>query len=147
MSSIKDTMIFRSAPECEEIYQELLDAPATGWLINHTRAVKIVFLYEVTCDDAEAAACIMKVRQPYRQLLAGSGNPADFVVCVFGYHAEGKSRNWLKILILHELMHIDYLFKLRDHDVKDFRLLIKQYGLDWADDNELPDICKLPPTI
>ena len=45
-----------------------------------------------------------------------------------------------EILMWHELMHVlpvqntktgNLDFKLRDHDVKDFIVIIKQYGIDW----------------
>lgn len=44
-----------------------------------------------------------------------------------------------KILVLHELMHIDctmddkgeYRYGMRDHDVQDFHYIIKKYGIDW----------------
>jgi hypothetical protein len=48
------------------------------------------------------------------------------------------------ILMLHELMHIDfevkydkkldqetYIYKIKDHDVKDFQVLIERYGINW----------------
>lgn len=37
-----------------------------------------------------------------------------------------------KIVIAHELMHIDMVNdKLKKHDVEDFRDIIRVYGLDW----------------
>lgn len=44
-----------------------------------------------------------------------------------------------KILMLHELMHIDctmndkgeYKYGMRDHDIQDFMHIIKNHGIDW----------------
>ena len=44
----------------------------------------------------------------------------------------------MKILILHELMHVGIIkdgneesYFVRPHDIEDFRDIIVQYGLDW----------------
>ena len=48
-----------------------------------------------------------------------------------------------KILMLHELLHIDIsthpksgdlIFKIKDHDIQDFRYVVKKYGPDWISD-------------
>jgi hypothetical protein len=47
------------------------------------------------------------------------------------------------ILMLHELKHVlvtqndetgDWVYKLRDHDVKDFQSILSKYGADWISD-------------
>jgi len=65
--------------------------------------------------------------------------PCDFTITVFEPNIEGFSEDQIKILILHELLHVKIGFKddgsesysVNPHDIEDFRLIIDRYGLDW----------------
>lgn len=65
---------------------------------------------------------------------------ADFVITVYKPNVETFSEAQLKILLLHELMHIGIEFtekgKLKKylvpHSVQDFRYILEKYGFDWA---------------
>lgn len=67
-------------------------------------------------------------------------NDIDYIIEVSGDLWNGLSDDIKRILILHELMHIhvEYndkkqklVYKLKDHDVKDFHYIISKYGIDW----------------
>ena len=65
--------------------------------------------------------------------------PYDFTVTVFEPNCERLTDEQLRILLLHELMHIgvnvdgnEASFFVDPHDVEDFRAIIDRYGLDWA---------------
>ncbi len=64
------------------------------------------------------------------------GIPCDFTITVFEPNVIGFSEEQIKILILHELLHVgvdgDKLF-VRQHDLEDFKLVIDKYGTNWAD--------------
>jgi hypothetical protein len=55
------------------------------------------------------------------------------------------TENQFKILLYHELKHIGTTtegdLKINDHDVKDFYIILKKYGIDWnRHDVDVPDI-------
>lgn len=63
------------------------------------------------------------------------GIPCDFTITIFEPNIEGFTEDQLKILILHELLHIgvdaERLF-IKPHDLEDFKTIIDEFGTDWA---------------
>lgn len=147
-TSITDKMMFQPAPEFCETAKRIVEAPAFKWKFHHVDVDRIQFLYEFSCVETDMAACILCVKQPYKNMLAfllGNNTP-EYVICVFGHHAEGKSEKWRQIVMLHELEHIQVDGKIKEHDVQDFKYILKAFGIDWQADRELPDITKLKPS-
>lgn len=62
------------------------------------------------------------------------GIPADFTITIFEPNVRGMSEEQLKIVVFHELLHIndDYL-SVRPHDLEDFKYIIDRFGVDWAE--------------
>ena len=65
--------------------------------------------------------------------------PYDFTVTVFEPNCERLTDEQLRILLLHELLHVgieedgnDAKLYVEPHDVEDFNEVIDRYGLDWA---------------
>lgn len=67
----------------------------------------------------------------------------DFVIVIYKERVHGFTNEQLRILIMHELMHIGVKedsetgvvsYHLVKHDLEDFRAIIEQYGTDWAAD-------------
>lgn len=66
--------------------------------------------------------------------------PADYTITVYEPNCMGFSEEQMRILLLHELMHIDIKFNedntetysIKDHDYADFKMIIDRYGTDWA---------------
>ena len=66
--------------------------------------------------------------------------PHDFTVTVFEPNAERLGDERLRILMLHELMHVgverdgnEESCFLRPHDVEDFRAILERHGLGWSE--------------
>lgn len=66
----------------------------------------------------------------------------DFVIEVSGDLWDALSEDLQKILLYHELLHIfcvqnektgEWNFSLRDHDINEFKEIIREYGIDWLD--------------
>lgn len=65
--------------------------------------------------------------------------PADFTITVFEPSAATLSDEQMRILLLHELMHVGIKFledgteqySIIPHDIEDFKSIIQKYGLDW----------------
>lgn len=65
--------------------------------------------------------------------------PYDFLIVVYGQNVAGMRTDQKKILMYHELLHCDFdetkngiKYKIKPHDIEDFRDIIDTYGLDWA---------------
>ena len=66
--------------------------------------------------------------------------PYDYCVVVYEPNCEGMSEEQLRILLLHELMHVlidhdkdgEEVYRVRPHDLEDFKLIIDRYGTEWA---------------
>lgn len=60
----------------------------------------------------------------------------DFIIVFYEPNTMMMDENQLEILMQHELMHIgingDGKLMIMPHDIEDFRLIIDDYGLDWA---------------
>lgn len=59
----------------------------------------------------------------------------DYVITVYE-SADSLTTDGLRVLMQHELMHIrveDGKYKLRPHDIQDFRAITDVYGPDWVD--------------
>ena len=66
--------------------------------------------------------------------------PYDFVIVIYLPNVAHMSVEQKKILLWHELLHIDFRegdsgtrFCIRHHDIEDFKTIIRQYGLDWSE--------------
>ena len=67
------------------------------------------------------------------------GIPADFTITVFEPNVEGFSKEQLKILLFHELLHVGIEFNadgsetysIKGHDLEDFKEIINRFGTDW----------------
>lgn len=67
--------------------------------------------------------------------------PCDFTITVFEPNVERFTDDQLRILLLHELMHVgieqdgnEEKYRIIPHDVEEFRAIIERYGVNWADD-------------
>ena len=74
-----------------------------------------------------------KVPEKYRWAV-----PCDFTITVFEPNVIRFTDEQIKILIFHELLHIgidqdgnDETYRIRPHDVEEFREIINKYGIDW----------------
>ena len=68
----------------------------------------------------------------------------DYIIQVSGQLWDELDEERKEILMYHELLHVkpvhnekngEWRFTLRDHDIQDFYVIIKQHGIDWF--NEL----------
>lgn len=67
----------------------------------------------------------------------------DYTVTVFEKNIQHMDQDQLRVLLFHELLHIDILYDketgaetygIRKHDLQDFKTIIDRYGVDWAGD-------------
>ncbi|MBQ9147794.1 MAG: hypothetical protein IJX68_08790 [Rikenellaceae bacterium] len=67
--------------------------------------------------------------------------PYDFTITIFQPNVEHLNDKQLKILLLHELMHVgievdgnEEKYHVVPHDVEDFYTILDRYGMRWADE-------------
>lgn len=66
--------------------------------------------------------------------------PADYTITVYEPNCIGFTDEQMRILLFHELLHINITFNpdgsetysVRDHDYADFKVIIDRYGTDWS---------------
>ena len=69
--------------------------------------------------------------------------PYDFMITVFLPTVERLTRDQMRILLFHELLHVgievdgnEEKYTVREHDYEEFKEIISRYGLDWSTDDE-----------
>ncbi|MBQ9022228.1 MAG: hypothetical protein IJ113_09530 [Eggerthellaceae bacterium] len=65
--------------------------------------------------------------------------PYDFTITVYTLNIEHFNDEQLKILLLHELMHIgievdgnEESYHVIPHDIEDFKAILDRFGMDWS---------------
>lgn len=65
--------------------------------------------------------------------------PYDFLIVIYAPNVIGMTKEQMKILLYHEMLHIgisddgeDLKYVMNPHDVEEFRTIIDKYGIDWA---------------
>ena len=65
--------------------------------------------------------------------------PYDFLIVIYAPNVIGMTKEQMKILLYHEMLHIgisddgeDLKYVVNPHDVEEFRTIIDKYGIDWA---------------
>jgi hypothetical protein len=107
----------------------------------NTYGIKIgyVLSYENKCGQKITYADCRKLGEVYKAFL-----PFDFIVTFYYFNTELLTENQKKIVMLHELKHIQINergLSVRPHETEDFKDILRKFGLDWNEVNqEVPDI-------
>ena len=123
--------------EYKRIGEELiLTAPELDKLRGS--AVNIVFLgsdHEKKSNGRTIFGECEKIPGKYRWAI-----DYDMAIIVYEPNVERFSSEQLRILLLHELMHVgvkedgnEETYYIVPHDIEDFRAIIDKYGMDWAE--------------
>lgn len=123
--------------EYKRIGEELiLTAPELDKL--RESAVNIVFLgsdYEKKSKGRTVFGECEKIPGKYRWAI-----DYDMSITIYEPNVERFSQEQLKILLLHELMHVgvkedgnEETYYVVPHDIEDFRAIIDKYGMDWSE--------------
>jgi hypothetical protein len=101
-------------------------------------AVNIVFLgsdYEKKRQGRTVFGECEKIPGKYRWAI-----DYDMAIIVYEPNVERFTDKQLRILLLHELMHVgikedgnEETYYVVPHDVEDFRAIIDKYGMDWSE--------------
>lgn len=129
-------MLYRNE-EYEKIASELIE---TEECLEHCRNASIAVLSsdeEKTKNRKKVYGECHLIPDKYKWYM-----PFDFQITIYDANITHFDDKQLRILILHELMHIgkDYeaeqpKFYVVPHDYEEFRLILERYGIDWSEDN------------
>ena len=101
--------------------------------------VGYVLSYENKGGQKITYADCKKLGEVYKAYL-----PFDFIVTFYYFNTELLDENQKKILMLHELKHIQINergLSVRPHDIEDFKDILDKYGNEWNEfEKEVPDI-------
>lgn len=127
---------YEPSPEIEKLAGKVLDKiPELSYIREYEIKIGYVLSYEKKTKDGEAVfGDCRKVNGPYQAFL-----PYDIIVTVYEPNACEFTENQMKVLLWHELKHIEIGLKgikVKDHNVKDFRSIIDRLGLDWSQPGE-----------
>lgn len=64
--------------------------------------------------------------------------PCDFTITIFEPNVERFSEEQLRILLLHELLHVgiekdgnEERYRIIPHDIEEFKVILDRYGVNW----------------
>lgn len=113
--------------------------PELAFINSYGIKIGYVLSYEKKSGEKITYADCRKVNTVYQSYL-----PFDFIITFYQYNTEILNENQLKVLMLHELKHIQVTTKgmsVKPHDIEDFKDIIIEYGLNWNEQGkEIPDI-------
>lgn len=135
---IKDA---ETAEDIQELAEKIINKISELSFINEFD-IKVGYVrsYERKTKDGQVIyGDCRKVNKVY-----GAYLPYDFVITLYEPNIGHLTDNQIKILIWHELRHIDIGergFTLRPHDIEDFYSIIDKHGTRWSEFNtEVADI-------
>ena len=121
-----------------QIAQDLIDTEETLAYIRESE-VSIVYLsseHEKKGNRKLVFGECEKVPDKYKWAV-----PCDFTITVFEPNVERFTDKQIRILLLHELLHIgierdgnEESYSVNPHDIEDFEEIISRYGMRWTDD-------------
>lgn len=139
---------FSMSFEIEELADSVIDAMTDLSYIRET-GVKVGYMVsnkEKTSRGKTIYADCEKVKPKNRKFI-----PYDFLITVYAPNVKLLTKNQMKALLYHELLHIgvevdkngEVKHYIVPHDVEDFRKITDRFGLDWCEVGaDIDDITK-----
>lgn len=124
--------------EYQQIAEELI---ASESCLEYLRGsnVNIVFLsseHEKKSSGKTVFGQCEKVPDKYKWAI-----PFDFTITVFEPNVERFTDEQIKILLIHELLHVgvevdgnEETYRIVPHDIEDFKVIIERYGTEWSNE-------------
>lgn len=117
------------AKEVIQEHEDISWIPAAGITILYLESDR-----EKKKDGKIVLGECIRIRDLFKCLI-----PADFIIAIYAPNVIGLSRDQLKILLYHELLHVgiddsgeDVKYIVNPHDIEEFKTIIDQYGYDWT---------------
>lgn len=121
--------------EYAEIAKDLIEKEILLTNIRHSEAT-IIYLSSDKEKKSKGKLVLgecEKINSKYKWAI-----PCDFTITLYEPNIVNLSKDQLRILIFHELLHVgieekngEEQYSVRPHDIEDFRTIIDRYGIDW----------------
>ena len=121
-----------------KIAQELIETEPS---LAHIRGSRVTIVYLSSEHEKKETGKIVggqceKIPVKYKWAV-----PCDFTITVFEPNVERFTDEQIRILLLHELMHVgirmdgnEEEYYVVPHDVEDFKEILERYGIGWANE-------------
>lgn len=123
------------ATEVIEDSQELIDYNG-GELIT-PKYPRIAYLWSDSAREDKKSGKIIYAETSKQSEKQSIVSGTDFIITFYHPNCEALTPEQMKILMLHELLHVgvteDGDFFIRKHDISDFKCIIDKHGTDWSD--------------
>jgi hypothetical protein len=126
--------------EMKRLGEEIINRfPELQFIIVYGIKIGYVLSYENKSGQKITFADCRKLGEVYKAYL-----PFDFIITFYYFNSEQLNENQKKILMLHELKHIQINergLSVKPHDIEDFKDILDKYGNEWNEfSREVPDI-------
>lgn len=133
---IKDKT-YTESPELKSIAEQLIETE-TILKDSYIKEAKIAYILVYPYISKTTIGRVIKANSHTKFY-----SDYDYVIEISGDFWDALTKDEVKnIIMLHELMHIKviynekkghFVYKLQDHDVKDFHYIISKYGIEWLE--------------
>ena len=130
-----DTEYYTKSEKYKEIAEKVIsEHDDLAWI---PRCVNIAYVSSIktkTHHGGNVYGECKKVEEVYKAFI-----PYDFIIIIYDLIVHGMTDEQMELLLYHELLHVGINekdggveYKVNPHDIEDFRVILEQYGLDWA---------------
>lgn len=130
-----DTEFYKESEKYKLIAEKVINEhDELAWIPNCVNIAYCSSLKEKTRNGGDVYGECKKVEEVYKVFI-----PYDFIIIIYDQICFKMTDEQLEILLYHELLHVGINekdgkteYKINPHDVEDFSVILRQYGLDWA---------------
>lgn len=133
---VMNTEYYSESEKYKEIAEKVIsEHPDLAWIPDCVNIAYVSSLKEKTHNGGDVYGECKKVEEVYKVFI-----PYDFIIIIYDQITFGLTDEQLEILLYHELLHVGINekdgkteYKVNPHDIEDFRTILYQYGIDWAE--------------
>ena len=129
--------MYVDADDIKDMAEKIIDAKEE---LDHIRLLDINIGFLYSDKEKKAGGNLVFADCTKVNGLLSHYCPYDFIITVYEPNIIELSDAQLQVLIYHELLHIGTDGKLKGHNVRDFYVLLQEYGLDWIETDIEPII-------
>lgn len=104
--------------------------------LDDIRAFRPSILYLTSDKEKKSGGMLVKGECEKVQDKNKWAIPAEYLIIIYEKNCQGMSDKQMEILLKHELLHIkieeEGVYKIRKHDLNDFKCITREYGADWS---------------
>jgi predicted metallopeptidase len=136
-SSSNDELKYVLTDNYDEILEQIIDKFTVE--LEDVPLDEMIVLEDISTDNrgkdkpivyATMGSASKKMKDIYENI---TNKKIKYILTIISSHCEDLSENQKKVLLFHELLHISDKGKIRDHDLKDYEIIISRFGTRYLD--------------